>query len=200
MSVIDTLEFSEKMLKVKEDCDLLFKGSQVHKFVHLLVIIFAFTKIYQLYYPVFKREAGDHFDGEGSTFMRIETDGNPKDSSPHIFARKLDDSYVFELWIEKECIMGNMGLASSISAFLHVAFSFNLKYPQRSETVCDFLQRVVADYGNDEGTFRVQSIPFEVYLFFCTGTKTHKSRKTAETKLTKYQIQLGKILGAKNAV
>ena len=129
MSVMDTLEFSEKMLKVKEDCDLLFKGSQVHKFVHLLVIILHSLKCYQIY-PVCKREAGDHFDFDGSSFMRTESDGNPKDSSPHIFARKLDDSYVFELWWERECIMGNMGLTSSICAFLHLAFSFNLKYPQ----------------------------------------------------------------------
>lgn len=62
--------------------------------------------------------------------MRLEDDGNPKNSSPHILARKLDESYVFELWVEKECIMGNMGLATSIASFLHLVFCFNLKYPK----------------------------------------------------------------------
>ena len=51
---------------------------------------------------------------------------------------------------------------------------------RRQKTLCDFLQRIVANFGNDE------------------GTKTNKNKSTAETKLTKYQIQLGKALGARN--
>jgi len=164
VSVNDNLEFTERLKTIKDDCALLFRGSNVHLFLNLL------------------REAGDHFDGDGSALMRIENDGNPKTSSPHLFARKLDESYVFELWVEKECIMGNMGLATSISSFLHLVFCFNLKYPKTAETVCDFLQRVVADFGNDE------------------GTRTNKSKATAENKLTKYHIQLGKVLGARNAI
>ena len=46
--------------------------------------------------------------------------------------------------------------------------------------MCDFLQRIVANFGNDE------------------GTKTNKNKSAAKTKLTKYQIQLGKALGARN--
>ena len=59
--------------------------------------------------------------------------------------------YQFELWVEKEGILFDMDLAESISAFLHLTFCFNLKFPKGSETVCDFLQRVVADYGNGKG-------------------------------------------------
>ena len=44
-----------------------------------------------------------------------------------------------------------------------------------------FHQRVVAEYGNDD------------------GTKTSKSTGTAAGKLLKYQVQLGKILGAREA-
>ena len=79
--------------------------------------------------------------------MRIETDGNPKTSSPHLFARKLDESYVFELWVEKECIMGNMGLATSISSFLHLVFCFNLKYPMvRSQDKSSSLFFVIRNF------------------------------------------------------
>ena len=38
--------------------------------------------------------------------------------------------YVFELWIEKERILQNMQMAESISAFLHLVFTFGLKYPK----------------------------------------------------------------------
>ena len=128
--------------------------------------------------------------------MRIEAVGGPDFSSPHIFARKIDEAYVFELWVERGCVLSNLGLASSICAFLHLAFCFSLNYPkvcfyvscqvlhqslQESETACDFLQRVVAEYGNDD------------------GTKTSKSTGTAAGKLLKYQVQLGKILGAREA-
>ena len=36
-SVNDTLEFREKMEKVNDDCALQFRGSSVHKYIHLLV-------------------------------------------------------------------------------------------------------------------------------------------------------------------
>jgi hypothetical protein len=53
--------------------------------------------------------------------------------------------------VEKEGILFNMDLAECISAFLHLAFCFNLRFPLGSETTCDFIQRIVADYGNGEG-------------------------------------------------
>ena len=71
--------------------------------------------------------------------MRLEDDGNPRNSSPHILARKLEESYVFELWVEKECIMGNMGIATSIASFFHLVFCFNLKYPK----VLDFCSNLI---------------------------------------------------------
>ena len=98
---------------------------------------------------------------------------------------------MFELYVEQVRILEKMDLAGSISAFLHLVFVFNLRYPkvriyshqshtparswscspivpprlcpvqtiivhhnnlfQESETVCDFLQRAVANYGNEEG-------------------------------------------------
>ena len=63
-----------------------------------------------------------------------------------------------------------------------------------SETVCDFLQRQVAQYGDDDG--KLISEP-DIKLFD-SGTRTNKSRSSAETKMTKYLIQLGRILRAKN--
>ena len=84
-------------------------------------------------------------------------------------------TYVFEVWVEKARILGNLDMAQAISSLLQLVFCFNLKYPkvfchhhpttqiqnntknclffssQDAETVCDFLQREVANYGNDEG-------------------------------------------------
>ena len=93
-------------------------------------------------------------------------------------------------------ILGNLDLAGSVSAFLHICFTFNLKYPQvgdcipnlkmvyqyfqKAEFLCDFLQRVVAEFGDKD------------------GTRTSKAKSTAENKLMKYYTQLGKALGSKN--
>ena len=38
--------------------------------------------------------------------------------------------YNFELWAEGKRILHNMDLADALSAFLHLCFTFNLKYPQ----------------------------------------------------------------------
>ena len=65
-----------------------------------------------------------------------------------------------------------MELEDSISAFLHMVFCYNLTYPKEAEIMCDWVQRVVAEYGNDE------------------GTKTNESKVTARGKLNRYHIQL----------
>ena len=36
-SVIDTLEFSEQLAKIKDECALDFRGSQVHKYIFIMV-------------------------------------------------------------------------------------------------------------------------------------------------------------------
>ena len=148
--------------------------------------------------------------------MRVESDGNPQKPSPHIMAKKLDDSYVFELWVEKECIMGNMGLATSISSFLHLVFCFNLKYPKvprtalQSSLTCftvhffpgvrNSLWFPPQSFGRFWKWWRsvVRNLLRlglnKTYL----GTRTNKSKTTAESKLVKYHIQLGKVLGARN--
>ena len=116
-----------------------------------------------------QRFAGIHFDqGEGCELLRLESDGPPKTSSPHILAIEPNRSgikqniqdflprnenivyksvrmgyvnvncidclirgqYHFEVWVEGKKILGNLNLASAISAFLHLCFSFDLKYPK----------------------------------------------------------------------
>ena len=51
---------------------------------------------------------------------------------------------------------------------------------QKSEFLCDFLQREVADYGDTD------------------GTRTSKAKSTAENKLARYYMKLGKAMGSKN--
>ena len=47
--------------------------------------------------------------------------------------------YNFELWTEGKRILHNMDLADALSAFLHLVFTFNLKYPQ----VCTHFELIV---------------------------------------------------------
>ena len=51
---------------------------------------------------------------------------------------------------------------------------------QKADFLCDFLQREVAEYGDSD------------------GTKTNKAKSTAENKLARFYMQLGKAMGAKN--
>ena len=37
VSVNNSLEFTENLVKIKDDCNLEFNGSKLHKFIHLLV-------------------------------------------------------------------------------------------------------------------------------------------------------------------
>jgi hypothetical protein len=83
----NTLDFTDTLCKIKEDCALVFDGSSVHKYIHILVNDDR-NKWTYIDFSFLKRLAGDHFDGDGSSFMRIQSDGDPKDSSPHIFAVK----------------------------------------------------------------------------------------------------------------
>ena len=157
------LTFVDRMDRVKEECHLLYNGSLVHQYIFVL------------------REAGDFWDGKGSVFMRLKEDGPPDYDSPHIFAVfKPEVGYTFELWVERQGLLFDLDLAQCIAAFLHLCFCFGLKYPRESETVCDFLQRIVADYGNHE-----------------EGTMTLKKEATAKTKLLRYKIELGNVLGLK---
>ena len=62
---------------------------------------------------------------------------------------------------------------------------------------------MVDDFGNDEGTFTSEIfilIVLNKFVIHLLGTRTNKSKATAANKLTKYHIQLGKVLGARNAI
>ena len=79
--------------------------------------------------------------------------------------------FVFEVWAEKTRLLDNLNMPQAIAGLLHLAFVFDLKYPevcwnfknykclncttQESETVADILQRLVARYGDDTGKLLV---------------------------------------------
>ena len=100
--------------------------------------------------------------------------------------------------MEKQRILEQLDMAQCIASFLHLVFIFDLKFPEKAQTVSDFLQRVVGDYGTDEGNNLIIFLSI-LTSFSVLGTKTHKSKATAESKLIRYQVQLGKVLGKKNA-
>ena len=62
---------------------------------------------------------------------------------------------------------------------LVVCFAFNLEYPQEATYVCDFLQRVVADYGDDGGSL------------------AKKAKSTMENKMARYFMRLGQAASSK---
>ena len=65
---------------------------------------------------------------------------------------RVGSGYVFELWAERAKILGYMDLADRISAFLHLCFDLGLEYPTKAKYFCDFVQRCIADYDDDEGS------------------------------------------------
>ena len=82
----DSLELSEKIENMNDDCALEFSGCKVHKYIQLLVLLIKFTKYFLKLSIIPQRMAGDHFDQDGSAVMRIQSDGAPKTSSPHVLA------------------------------------------------------------------------------------------------------------------
>ena len=100
-------------------------------------------------------------------------------------------SYVFELWVEGEKLLGNLNLVTAISSLLHLVFCFDLEYPevcydtefelnvqsllQGGQTIADILQRKFADYGDDK------------------GTRTTQKAKAAFKKLESYYYVLGQL-------
>ena len=44
----------------------------------------------------------------------------------------LRKTFVFELWCEQKLLLRNLDMSQAIASFLHLAFVFDLKYPQAS--------------------------------------------------------------------
>ena len=38
--------------------------------------------------------------------------------------------YIFELWVERTKLLGNLDLPDCIAAFIHLCFTFGLEYPE----------------------------------------------------------------------
>merc|ERR1712096_364007 len=155
---IQSAEFFEFMEQVDIKCNMDFDGSDLYKWICIM------------------RRAGDHLDKDGSVFMRLESDGPPSYSGPFILAVNVAKSFVFELYVEKVKLMGNLSITESIAAFLHLAFIVDLQYPKEAQTVCDIVQRRFAKYGDS------------------SGTRTQTKKETASSRINKYDQVLGRIL------
>lgn len=46
---------------------------------------------------------------------------------------------MFEVWVESEKLLGNLNIISALSAFYHIVFCFNLKYPEVKRLKCKCL-------------------------------------------------------------
>ena len=58
---------------------------------------------------------------------------------------------MFELYVERSKLLGNMNFVTAIAAFFHLCFIMDLKYPKQSQTLADLLQRRVCKYGDESG-------------------------------------------------
>ena len=54
----------------------------------------------------------------------------PEDFNLFILAIDSGENLIFEIWVDKSKLIGNLSLHSAIATFIHVAFIFNLKYPK----------------------------------------------------------------------
>ena len=62
-------------------------------------------------------------------------------------------TFVFEVHVEKEKLLGNLDLVTCIATIIHLVFIIDLEYPKECKTVWDILQRRVAKYGDKSGRF-----------------------------------------------
>ena len=107
----------------------------------------------------------------------------------------------FELHVEKEPLLVNLDLPEAIAGYLHLAFVFNLKYPKvfrpllaisnlifhifkECQTLIDILQRLVAKYGDNSGLCKFDLL--EISHYFFSGTKTQRSKVSAQSKFDTY--------------
>ena len=102
VSMNTSVEFAEKLLKIREDCSLDFDGSKLHKYIHIIVRLnccwrsrseddipfsLKYKDINELW--LFKRLAAEQFEEFPAAVMRIQEDGDPQTSSPHMVAVKV---------------------------------------------------------------------------------------------------------------
>ena len=154
----NSLELRDKLSKIDDQVEMDFDGSRLWKDFQIMRIL------------------GTNLDQDGSALLKVEEDLPPKTPCPFVLAVKCGRSLVFEVWAEKEKLLGNMSLQLAISSYLHVAFVFDLKYPQGAQTLGDILQRKVANYGDD------------------SGTRTWRSLQAASKKYKQYLMVIGDLL------
>ena len=108
-----TVQFETTMKEVEVRCLTDFNSSRTLKDIHVL------------------RQACIILDaGNETAFIKLDEDEEVEDPSPHLRARQIDKSFVFEVWVERSELLGKMDIASAISAFLHLCFVLNLQYPK----------------------------------------------------------------------
>jgi len=130
-----TVEFHDQMEDIERTCQVESNGSLTLKYLHLL------------------RAACKHFDkATGAELVRLADDAAQVSGSPHFYAEKVNNDYVCEVWVEDTKLLGNLSLSTAISSYLHLCFSFDLKYPKGGETMSDLLQHGFARYGKNTGT------------------------------------------------
>ena len=99
---------------------------------------------------------------------------------------------MFELWCDQKKLLGNMSLSVAIGSFLHLAFTFDLKYPKEAETLAEIWERKFAKYGDDTGVACgiVNVCRFKLLL---SGTRANVSVSTAKSNIKKYNTALGEL-------
>ena len=129
-------QFCEEMEMIEVKCNCEFNGSEHYKWIQVL------------------RKAGDMLDkeGMGSEFMRLESDGPPSFEGPFIKAINVEQSFVFEVWCDKNVLLANLSIIEALASFLHLAFVCDFKYSKKAETLCDIIQRRFAKYGDNTGS------------------------------------------------
>ena len=153
-----TIEFIEKLASVDNTCEVEYDGSKLYKYISIL------------------RMGADFIDSNGACMIRLDTDGQSSTAEPHILAIKVDKTFVFEVHVEGDKLIGNLDLASAVAYVLHLAFVMNIHYPKECQTMWDIMQRKVARYGDS------------------SGTRTNTGRAAATAKYEKYLNDLGRAL------
>ena len=117
-------------------------------------------------------------------------ESGPNETQPNIFVTKknvvgeaeFEEAVLLNLRVKEKVIFKNVSFPEAFAGLIQLIFSLNLEYPEEADDFCQFLQRILCNFGKTEGARNKKNIvkknyrDFEVclflyhlylYMFFC---------------------------------
>lgn len=90
------------------------------------------------------QELNVHWDKTRTGFIRFPDESEAETPSPHLVCWEEEDRLEFDLVAEGTTVYQRMSLNDALAAFFHLVFVAGMRYPDKGEGVCVWLQRKIA--------------------------------------------------------